>query len=270
MEKKKILFLTALCLCGAMLFSGCGNKEENPNQPNQGNEPGQQEEQLPENTGATWTDMTGWEGSYTLEQAKGYAKELPVYPEEREKWMTYYLDKMNYTLLPAFTEGEEIDEQLLLNSGIIFAPWIELTEEERTDDMYYSFYLEKKALEEGVLRHMGQAVEKPQTTDLLIYDEATGRYYLEVFGADSYYLRMEKLLQTNEGDYIGCFYAYAMMSVPENMDFQSEEDVFNYFNSDIPENLPAASKKVIIKWRPLDDGNGTDVLYLAHESIDVE
>ncbi len=269
MKKKKVVSICALCLCGVMLFAGCGKDEEKPNLPDQENKPGQ-EEQLPENTGATWTDMTGWEGSYTLEQAKGYAKELPIYPAEREKWMTYYLDKMNFTLLPVFTEGEKIDEQLLLNSGIIFAPWIELTEEERTDDMYYSFYLEKKALEDGVLRHMGQGVEKPQTTDLLIYDEAAGRYYLEVFGADSYYLRMEKLLQTNEGDYIGCFNAYSMLSVPEDMDFQSEADVLAYFNSDTGEDLPPIAKKVIIKWRALDDGSGTDVLYLAHESIDVE
>lgn len=269
MEKKKVLSVCALCLCGAILFAGCGKDEEKPNPPEQENKPGQ-EEQLPENTGATWTDMTGWEGSYTLEQAKGYAKELPIYPEERGKWMTYYLDKMNYTLLPVFTEGETIDEQLLLNSGIIFAPWIELTEEEQTEGMYYSFYLEKKALEDGVARHMGQAVEKPQTTDLLIYDEGANRYYLEVFGADSYYLRMEKLLQTNDGDYIGCFYAYSMMSVPEDMGFENEDDVFNYFNSDMPENLPPVTKKVIIKWRPLDDGSGTDVLYLAHESIDAE
>ena len=269
MEKKKILSLTALCLCGAMLFAGCGKDEQKPNQPDQENKPGQ-EEQLPENTGATWTDMTGWEGSYTLERAKGYAKELPIYPEEREKWMAYYLNMMNYNMLPTFTEGEKIDEQLLLNSGIIFAPWIELTDEERTDEMYYTFYLEKKALEDGILRHMGQAVEKPQSTDSLVYDEAAGRYYLEVFGADSYYLRMEKLLQTNEGDYIGCFDAYSMMSLPEDMDFGSEEDLFSYFSSDMPENLPPVAKKVIIKWRALDDGSGTDVLYLAHETLEAE
>lgn len=270
MKKTTLLPLIIGVLCGTMIFcAGCDNKE-NEKDPNQNNNlpPQQQEDPLPEYNGATWTDMTGWEGSYTLEQAKGYAKELPIYPEERGKWMTYYLDKMNYTLLPVFTEGQKIDEQLLLNSGIIFAPWIELTEEERTEDVYYSFYFEKKALEDGILRHMGQKVEKPQTTDLLIYDEAADRYYLEVFGADSYYLRMEKLLQTNEGDYIGCFNAYSMMSVPEDKGFADETDVFNYFNSDMPEDLPPVTMKVVLKWRPLDDGSGTDVLYLAHETLE--
>ena len=272
MKQSRRFLWTIWLLCVAMMiFSGCGQDEQSQ-QPGGEQSSQQGDTKLPGHDDDMWSDMTGWEGSYILEQAQGAATELVIYPEEREKWMKYYADKMNLSLLPVFTEGEKIDEQLLINSGIIFAPWIEIPYEELTDEFYYNYYLEKDALENGVLRHMGQKVEKPQTTDLLIYDEEAGRYYLEVFGiAESYYLRLEMLLETNDGDLIGCFDAYSSFSImEEDMAFEDEEDVFAYFNEESTEGLPEVAMKVIIKWHPLDNGEGTDVLYLAHEELAVK
>lgn len=273
MRQGRLLGLGMVCLLStALVCVGCG-KENTPKDPVDPKDPQQNEASLPNSDTSVWNDMTGWEDSFTLEQANGYATELPVSAAEREKWMRYYADKMNLALLPTFTEGQTIDEQILLNSGIIFAPWIEVPAEEITDEIYYNYYFDKNQLEDGILRHMGQAVKTSQSTDLLIYDAAEEKYYLEVFGIEeSFYLRLEKLLQTKDGDFIGCFNGYSNFSIMEREDlvFQSEDDVFAYFNSDDTEDLPEVAQKVVIKWRPLDDGSGTDVLFLAHEILGQE